>query len=265
MPPREEDIEALAATGLTRTEAKVYLTCISFEKATARAIWKNSGVSRQDIYRVLAELQRKGLIEKIIAAPTEYRALPLKDGLRVLLKRKAQEYSMAEEKIKELLDRFETDSEKKTASNEPEFIWTERGDASGHRVHRLFENAQTRIDLIDHWSSFQRGFTRCAELFMEISRRGVKLRFLIEKPEDPKLMPKQIQTLKKKGILQIRFTDTHPPNTITLADGKEVFFTTISTDDAAESPNLWSNNPCLLTILQEYFELKWNNAIEDTT
>jgi len=256
MLPREKDIEALAATGLTRTEAKVYLTCIRFERANARTIWKNSGVSRQDIYRVLAELQRKGLIEKIIAAPTEYRALPLKDGLIVLLKRKAQEYSMVEEKIRELLDRFKKDPEKKATSNEPDFIWTERGDASGHRLHKLIENTQTRIDLIDHWASFQRGFARCAELFMEISRRGVKLRFLIEKPENPKLMPKQIQTLKKKGALQIRFTYTRPPNTLTLADGKEVFFTTISTDDTAESPNLWSNNPCLLAILQEYFELK---------
>lgn len=94
----EEDAETLAAIGLTSTQAKVYLTLASLRQAKARTIYKNSGVPRQDIYRILTELEGKSLVEKIIAAPTEFRAIPLQDGLSVLLKHKAHEYKEIEKK-----------------------------------------------------------------------------------------------------------------------------------------------------------------------
>ena len=49
----KRDAETLVAIGLTSTEAKVYLTLESLGKANAKTIWKNSGVARQDIYRIL--------------------------------------------------------------------------------------------------------------------------------------------------------------------------------------------------------------------
>jgi len=42
----------------------------------AASLFEVSGVARQDVYRVLLELQKLGIVEKIIATPNRFRALP---------------------------------------------------------------------------------------------------------------------------------------------------------------------------------------------
>ena len=68
MATNEQDVENLVAIGLTITQAKVYLTLAHLGTAKAKAIWKDSEVARQDIYRVLSELEQKTLVEKIFGA-----------------------------------------------------------------------------------------------------------------------------------------------------------------------------------------------------
>jgi len=38
-------------------------------------------------------LQQKGLIEKVITAPTMYKATPMEEGLEILLREKTSEYT----------------------------------------------------------------------------------------------------------------------------------------------------------------------------
>ena len=80
-----EYIETLTELGLTHTEAKVYLTLLSLRTATANDIHKDSKVARQEVYRVLSDLEEKGLIEKIIARPSQFKPIPAREVVAILI------------------------------------------------------------------------------------------------------------------------------------------------------------------------------------
>jgi len=65
---REENIRVLTNLGLTTGQAKVYLTLATLEKATAKEASDHSNIARQEVYRLLAELEDKSLIERILAS-----------------------------------------------------------------------------------------------------------------------------------------------------------------------------------------------------
>ena len=101
-----EDINGLACLGLTVLQAKVYLTLVNQKKATIKKISQISGVARQEIYRVICELQERGLVEKVIAKPTEYIPVPIQDGIKILVDRKHKESSESNKKAMKLLKKY---------------------------------------------------------------------------------------------------------------------------------------------------------------
>ncbi len=153
MATQEEDIQTLVELGLTNSQAKVYLTLIAMGKIRGQVIWKNSGVARQDVYRVLVELQEKGLVEKVFAIPNEFKPISLKDGLSILLKSKAYEYANAEVKMKNLLQRFHAFNGESTLG-EYEFSLIPRKDATLLKFITVLNSTQKSIDAIFYWRSF---------------------------------------------------------------------------------------------------------------
>jgi sugar-specific transcriptional regulator TrmB len=70
-------------------QAKVYIALAKLGTLTGRVTAKEAKVASQDVYRVLAELEEKNLVEKIIVTPNKYRPVPVQDVLSILLKQKA--------------------------------------------------------------------------------------------------------------------------------------------------------------------------------
>ena len=99
----DKDIDALTSLGLTILQARVYLALTHIEKATIKSIAKNANIARQDIYRLTNELQKIGIIEKIISTPAQYKAIPLEDGIKILLQRKNKENSEAQKKAIDMI------------------------------------------------------------------------------------------------------------------------------------------------------------------
>ncbi|MEM4733518.1 MAG: helix-turn-helix domain-containing protein, partial [Candidatus Bathyarchaeia archaeon] len=78
----KEDVQTITKLGLTTSQVKVYLSLLQQKKATAKTISNFSKIARQEVYRVLSDLYEKGLVEKIIAKPTEFKAVPIEDCLK---------------------------------------------------------------------------------------------------------------------------------------------------------------------------------------
>ena len=97
----EDYIRTLTQLELTSAQAKVYLTLATLEKATAKEISNHSNVAREEVYRLLTELQKKGLIERIIASPTQFKATPIEEGLSILIRRKEKEIAGIKKKGKQ--------------------------------------------------------------------------------------------------------------------------------------------------------------------
>ena len=86
------EIQALTSLGLTVVQAKVYFALARAGILKIADISKQSNVARPDVYRTLTQLYDLGLVEKVLQVPAQFKALPIDEGIKILLKKKQVEY-----------------------------------------------------------------------------------------------------------------------------------------------------------------------------
>ena len=90
------NIELLTDLGLTQNEAKVYLTTAKIGPATISDVADHSGVRREEIYRLLPDLEKAGLIERMMGKPMRIRTPDVKSAMSTLID---HERAMAQQRI----------------------------------------------------------------------------------------------------------------------------------------------------------------------
>jgi sugar-specific transcriptional regulator TrmB len=262
---QDGDIEALTSLALTLVQAKVYLALVESGDVTIKEISKATGVARQDLYRITSELQKIGLVERVIATPTKFKAIELTVGISTLLNRVREKEAEIFKKAQGLSQRYK-DRNTKAQSEQtiPQFIMIPGKGAAIQSTIKALEKTQTSMASVVSWNKFSilmfnaRKFRLARAL-----KRGVKIRFITEKPEDEKQMPKIVETYRKKYSFKIRYIPAAPPAHIGLFDNKEVYINTSIKEGLAETPLLWSNSPSLIAVVQDYFETLWLHATEE--
>lgn len=88
----DDSVAHLQDAGLTQYQARAYVTLLHMGAVRVLPLSRTSGVPRNKLYHVLADLVKDGLVEVVQEEPLEYRALPLRpylerrmDRLRALL------------------------------------------------------------------------------------------------------------------------------------------------------------------------------------
>ena len=255
---QEEDAQILKQLGFSISQAKVYFALLSLGKSNGKTIWQYSGVARQDIYRILLELQEMGFIEKRLdIKPAEYEAISIQDGLSSLLTHKIQEYKEIEQKTVNLLQRLKSNIETQL-SEEAQFRFISPK-ASLQKRKCCMRNAQKSTDIITSWKRFLQLTSNQMHDLMGAMNRGVTYRWIISEPEDKKTIPKTTQNYMKKPHCKVRLLyHSSPDIALAIYDGKQVL---IATDAKKpyylDSAMLWSNNPTIATIIQCYFNSLW--------
>jgi sugar-specific transcriptional regulator TrmB len=260
---RDNDAEALASLGLRFLQSKVYLALVTSESLTIREISKMTGVARQDLYRITSELQKLGLIEKIIAAPTAFRAIGLEEGTSILLQRMHEKEVEARKKRKKLVERYKNKTIKTPLQGEgSKFILISEKDVVW-RLKRMTENTRTSLDIITTLKRFNSANSGFYEVDNRALKRGVKFRFILGSDNgDNVSLPKMVKAAMKERPFEIRYTNNPICAIIAIIDRREVVSAVSPHAAISEVPILLSNNPCLIEIFQKYFETMWNEAIE---
>jgi sugar-specific transcriptional regulator TrmB len=256
----DEDTKLLTRLGLTELQAQVYLTLAKMGKATLRDISTASKADRANVYRVITRLLELNLIEKLIASPTVFRALPLADGVKMLLEKKDREHNEIKAKSRELLSRYKNVSidsaDDKDAS---EFILIPDGRLTNRKVAEMINSNQKSHDILIYWADFKGQANSVAAMWLKVLVRGVKVRILVFLEKNEKL-PKSILCLRSSPLFEIRKTGTPPKATLSIIDGKEAFISISPSLSPRGKPGLYVNNHSVVGLVQEYFELTWRAA-----
>ena len=259
---KHEDIQILKKLGLTGSQAKVYLALAKMGKANARKLWKTSKVARQDIYRILTELREIGILEKILEAPTEFKAVPLEDSIAILMERKAKALFSLQKDADELIQKFKENEQKSTHDEEAQYVLVPEREALTRRLKKAIEDSKKSIDVISSLKAFARTFFVLSEEIEKALKKGVKVRWIIDYPEDANSLSEVLQTLTKNPNFELK-TVTYTPNArLGIYDRREIFMAHFPTRIALESPALWSTNLSFAEIVQSFFETIWHAAAE---
>ena len=101
----QEDLaKDLEVFGFTLNQAKVYLAIILAGSISVGKIAESSKLYRQDIYKIIPNLEKKGFITRTLGTPILVKAIPVKKALKQLV---SEERINALERIKRMEARLE--------------------------------------------------------------------------------------------------------------------------------------------------------------
>jgi sugar-specific transcriptional regulator TrmB len=256
--------QVLVDLGLTKVQARVYLALVESGPSKITAISKISKVARPEIYRNLSKLQKLGLVEQIIETPLQYKAIPINEGISLLLQTKTRQYKAVRSEAKILLNTVKIekpDIEKQIET--PQFVLIPKRTVT-ERIKNAIETAEVSVDAVLSWKRFTRGIANTFAESMEIAwAKNVKIRFIIESPPESKTEKQLIQFCREKPCCQVRFSSHYPKATFGIYDKKEIYLIAKSKTDLPGSPALWSNNQNLISAMEDYFEILWLTAMKE--
>ncbi|NLE03415.1 MAG: hypothetical protein GX638_01245 [Crenarchaeota archaeon] len=261
--PDIKDIDALTSLGLTVLQAKIFFALTKTRKATIKTLAKNSNIARQDIYRLTTELQEIGLIEKIIATPIEYKAISMQEGIKLLLQKKNTEMEEIRKKANALLKRQRTENKNQQHEAKSQFTLIPEKTALVLKLKKEIDFAKNSVNVICSWKKFIQGFSSLGEEMNNAINRDVMFRFIVQKPKQNESWSNSAKNFCKKPSFKIRFLNKIPECIIGIYDKKEMLITISAEGNFSESPALWSNNPCFISIFQDLFESQWKKAKTD--
>ncbi len=253
-----EDVELLKSLGLSSLQAKVYLALDKLGSSTAREAYKFTDVARQDIYRILMELQQLGLVEKILASPTKFASLPLVDGVYLLLEAKTREDTTLRTRVKELIEKNKDINKTFLSSDAADFsLFHEK--ALTLKIEKALMETKATLDVIMSKERFSFWLFNEVDLINGLFKKGVRVRFIVDKISS-EIEITEALIRNNQSNLSGRYTLKSSPVHLALFDNKLLFCNTLG-NSIGQTSILCSNSDCLIMLAQNYFNEAWKKSI----
>jgi sugar-specific transcriptional regulator TrmB len=260
LPLRDEDILVLNKAGLNALQAKIYLTLSMGGKQSIKSVAKAAFIDRSNAYREILNLQEMGLVEKTIGIPNLFEAVPLQDGIAILLSRKEEEYKEIKEKTELLIEQSRCLTSEVIEEQEKDFHIIPKKTIFIKDALINIQIAQWSNDTISSLKRFSQAMMYSFETHKRALARGVKTRVIVEKPEKGQLLPEAIQNLIAHPNFELRYTSTLPKTLGACFDNKSVGILVDPSASVTESACFNTNHPSFVELFQNYFEKLWCTA-----
>ena len=252
----DEPIQTFMSVGLTLLQAKLYLALAKLGSSGGgvRKISHESNIARQDVYRILPELEKLGLAVKIISSPATYRATPLENGFSALLNRKSEEYIQLQKRAKLLFDNFTVHSAVEPQEKTSQFEITSEKNLFFSRVEKELKRTEKSLDIICSNEGIRIIASQAVEEFERAMEKGIRIRVLTDECETV-AASKSILLLKSDPNFELRLLPGPSSVGFAIFDCKEVNIGI----SAMIVPSLWTNNDNVVKLAEIYFESMWNS------
>ena len=255
----KECFQTLIQLGLTNSQAKVYLSMAKLGTGKAKAIWQLSGVARQDLYRILLDLQKAGLVERVVAAPSEFRAIPLAEGVSILFQRKRNEVSDLQTMAKKIV-KDKCHSQKGLFPEEYQCIMIPEKETLALRINESMDRAQRSVDVSSSWKRLSISLYKYK--YAEALVRGVQVRVIVN-TEDESFIEKIKPSLSSKPNFEARWMPHSPTTVFACLDERETYISTKAEAGLENACMLWSNYPTIVALVHNYFETQWKETLKN--
>ena len=260
MPIIIEDIQVktLQNVGLSLVQARVYLNLAKIGTANIKTIALLANVARQDTYRIMAALEKMGLVERIIAQTTMFTATPIREGLTRILENKKKEYFKTQKQVERVFDNFyEKTSNNNNVQEEVKFTITSEMNLLYQTHAKLSDMSTETIDTTLPLNLKKKNLFQHFKYIKRAVNRGIKVRIIAQLSEQQTVS--ELPELLPIESLQLR----HLPKSTNLFgmhifDRKEM---TLAVSKSKPLPSLWTNSPHVVQLASVYFENLWKEAI----
>jgi sugar-specific transcriptional regulator TrmB len=269
---QEDCYEVLTKLGLTKLQARVYIILNRLGAAPIKTIAENAKIDRAHAYQIIAKLQERGLVQRIVSIPNLFDPLPLKEGVQILFEHKIAEFKEFETKTRKQIKKINQQEVSRVVQDEePRIILTESKEASIRLFEKLFEKIEKTYDGIfvgpETFSFYVSNVLDKTETTTQkLLDNGVKFRLIVCNTGGKNIPSKILEAVKKldqKGSFKIRYTKSDTASQFGIIDGKETYMLTGTASNLHGKPSVTSNNPVIVAMAQGYFEKMWQNSEEE--
>jgi hypothetical protein len=238
--------------------------------ASVGKVAKLSNVRREDVYRILPKLENIGLIERVLGIPAKIRAIPVEDALSILVKYQQEEtkkkLSSLTEKKEQFLQQFKASKGKvMQEEKDAQFSLINEKAAIMSKTSLLLKNAQKELNIVTSSQKAGAFIMNNSDLLKKTIKKGLKVRFVTEIPEEEDQIPRIIEEQLSPGdSLRLRYAETLPSHFM-IADNREMMITTSTHALLTEAPSLWTDCVPLIEPMQTAFENLWHSSTDWTS
>jgi sugar-specific transcriptional regulator TrmB len=256
---KEEQISILEELGMTATQAKIYLSLAKSKSLTAHAIANIAKIARPDVYRILPMLEEAGLVERVIASPLEFHAIPIDTCVSILMEKRIMKTAELEKKTVSLITEFCRAPENEEIDEKFEITLIPTKEAIYAKAEKMIERSNTQICFLGLQKRMNSWLSQYSDHLEKGLARNVNIKIIMPKIQNTK-PNKTLKKIRKYPNFQLKLTSKEPEAGFSVWDKKEVLISTSATDTPFPFPTLWSRNKAIVALAQNYFDLLWKEA-----
>ncbi|MGD8506980.1 MAG: response regulator [Candidatus Bathyarchaeota archaeon] len=263
----EETANELVDFGLTRNQAKTYITLTALGIASASEIASSSKIRREEVYRIIPQLEKHGVIVRKLENPRKFSAIQPERAIKLLIKNRLRNMKEEVDSLKQKqinliskLNIVELPTQKKKGSIDV----ISREDNLFAKLTDLAQSAKQQIDAIVSLQNLKYGYLNNSENLKRILGKAIKVRIITEVLE-PNAFTKEITDYSRpmNSRLEIEQLETIPFNLIIVDDSEALWGEFQFKDRSIQC--FWTNEPTQIAILKTCFEALWQKSSSKNT
>jgi len=259
--------DALLKFDLSRNEIRVYIYLARSGMRRAREISDALSLHRTETYRILRDLEKRGMISSVLEKPLKFMATPFEETLDSLIKAKKLKIQLLERKKKNLIDIwFSIPQSKVEPQNKEVFQILEGEEQVILKANEILEKTKEEIYILapdlELLRLYHSGFTDKLE---KSSRRNVKVRLLTNHSPKSHFIAEKMKLTDVKYL----FSNEDLPSFI-ISDQEQLLFSIKNGNDVHDPgirrrkgriSSLWTNYEAFVKALKTLFLELWSTEI----
>ncbi|MGD8543692.1 MAG: helix-turn-helix domain-containing protein [Candidatus Bathyarchaeota archaeon] len=257
--------DTLLGFGLSNNEIRVYIHLARSGVRKAREISDALSLHRTETYRILRDLEKRGLVSSILEKPLKFMATPFEETIDILIKTKKQKIKLLERQKKNLVNIWFSIPQQKIKPQSKEVFQILEGEEQINlKADELLENSKKEIYLLapdlDLLRLYHSGFTDKLEKF---SRKSLEIRLLTN------YSPKSRFIVDKMKLIYVKYLSSNVEElpSFIISDQGQILFSIKNDNDVQDIgmrrkkgriSSLWTNYEAFVKALKMLFFELWN-------
>jgi len=255
-----ETIEkTLFRLGLSKNEIKVYIHIARTGEHKASEISEALSLHRTETYRILRDLEKRGLISSVFEKPLKFIATPFEKALDVLIETKKMKISLLEKRKESLvklwlsLPKPETENERKEV-----FQILEGEEQISLKADEILSSADKEVFVFTSEHDIPNFYhSGLLDKLEKISKENIKVHLLTN------YSPKSCFFIEKIKLKKAKYSLSNAEElpTFILTDGEQLLLLIRKNNSKKRVAALWTNYDAFVKALKTLFLELWNKDV----
>jgi sugar-specific transcriptional regulator TrmB len=263
----DDTVSKLTSFGFTINQAKVYLSIVQLGRTRVGRIAKITQLHRQDIYKLLPKLEKRGLIIRTIDKPFMIEAISIEKALESVIAKEREEskerIALLEHNLKDMIDSIQDQPRLK---EEVRFTLLTTDEAIKNKEKFIFRKTRKEFQVVSTIDNITRpGPNYFRDFLQVIAESKARLRLIVVSSNGKELVKQTVEKVAPRNLhLHVKHLHRSVCKNFQIIDNKEVWLATQQKTELGHSCILWTNDSNIVDAYREIFKKIWSDPRAQT-